>query len=88
MVGDEMHGGVVTLQKCECPVDEFGDRAVERTMSVGGVSVKAAGDKVAVEAVDASAVGQDHVANRLSVGKRCGSRRSGSGVFRAHSRGG
>jgi hypothetical protein len=57
-------------------------------MSVGRVSMKAAGDKVTVEAVDTPAVSQDHVANRLSVGKRCGSRGSGSGVFGAHSRGG
>jgi hypothetical protein len=57
-------------------------------MGVGGVIVKAAGDKVAVKAVDTPAVGQDHVANRLSVGERSGSRGSGSGVFGAHSRGG
>lgn len=41
-------------------------------MGVAGIGMEATGDQTAIEAIDAAAIGEDHVVNRLAIGERVG----------------
>ena len=41
-------------------------------MGVARIGMEATGDQTAIEAIDAAAVGEDDIANRLTIGERVG----------------
>lgn len=88
MVRNEMHRRVVSIEKPESPRNELCDRSAKRTMSIGGILMKAACDKLPIEAINAAAVGENEIANRLAIGKCLDVGGANGGGVGAHSRGG
>lgn len=67
VIRHKMHRRVIAGKKVESPRDELVDGAMERTVRVRCIGMETCPDEFDVVAIDASAVAENHLVNRLFV---------------------